>query len=62
MTGWYPPEPMNRACPEYIGREVSGMTTYEIFMVFLGILALLISFGGLIIAVLTFLERNRKKK
>ena len=29
------------------------MTAYEIIMVFLGILALLISFGGFIIALLT---------
>ena len=39
------------------------MTTYEILMVFLGVLALLISFGGLLIAFLTFLDkRNRKGK
>ena len=36
------------------------MTAYEIIMIILGILA---SFGGLIIALLTFLDkRNRKKK
>ena len=34
------------------------MTAYEIIMVFLGILALLISFGGFIIALLTFLDRE----
>lgn len=39
------------------------MTAYEIIMVFLGILALLVSFGGLIVAILTFLDkRNGKKK
>lgn len=39
------------------------MTAYEIIMIILGILALLVSFGGLIIALLTFLnKRNRKKK
>ena len=39
------------------------MTDYEIIMIFLGILALLISFGGLIVALLTFLDkRNRKIK
>ena len=49
--------------PEYIGVEVAHMTDYEIIMIFLGILALLISFGGLIVALLTFLDkRNRKKK
>ena len=39
------------------------MTTYEILMVFLGVLAPLMSFGGLLIAFLTFLDkRNRKGK
>lgn len=38
------------------------MTTYEIIMVFLGILALLISFGGFIIALLTFLDKRNKRK
>lgn len=38
------------------------MTAYEIIMIFLGILALLISFGGLIIALLTFLDRRDKRK
>ena len=37
------------------------MTAYEIIMVFLGILALLISFGGFIIALLTFLEISENK-
>lgn len=35
------------------------MTAYEIISVFIGILALLISFGGLIIALLTFLLSKR---
>ena len=47
---------------EYIGREVAPMTAYEIIMVFLGILALLISFGGFIIALLTFLDKRNKRK
>ena len=38
------------------------MTAYEIVMVILGILALLVSFGGLMIALLTFLDRDRKKR
>ena len=38
------------------------MTDYEIIMIFLGILALLISFGGLIIALLTFLDKRDKRK
>lgn len=48
--------------PEYIGREVAHMTAYEIIMIFLGILALLISFGGLIVALLTFLDKRNKHK
>lgn len=38
------------------------MTAYEIIMIFLGILALLISFGGLLIALLDFLEKKEKRK
>lgn len=38
------------------------MTAYEIIMIFVGILALLISFGGLIIALLTFLDKRDKRK
>lgn len=48
--------------PEYIGREVAYMTDYEIIMVFLGVLALLISSSGLIIALLTFLDKRNKRK
>ncbi|PJJ26834.1 hypothetical protein H171_0276 [[Clostridium] celerecrescens 18A] len=35
---------------------------YEIISTFIGILALLISFGVLTIAVLTFLDKRNKKK
>ena len=38
------------------------MTAYEIIMVFLGVLALLISSGGLLIALLTFLDKRNKRK
>ena len=49
--------------PEYIGREVRDMTAFEIISIFLGILTLLCTFGGLIVAFLTFLDkRNSKKK
>ena len=49
--------------PEYIGREVAPMTAYEIITIFIGILALLMSFGSLIIALLAFLDkRNRNKR
>ena len=36
-----------------------SMTDYEIIMIFLGILALLMSFGGLIINILTFLRKRK---
>lgn len=34
------------------------MTDYETIMVFLGILALLVSFGTLLIALLAYIDRN----
>ena len=49
--------------PEYIGREVAPMmTAYEIITIFLGILALLISFGSLIVALLAVLDKRNKRK
>lgn len=53
---------MRTGPPEYIGREVVRMTAYEIIMIFLGIIGLLISFGGLLIALLTFLDKRNKRK
>lgn len=47
---------------EYIGREVALMTAYEIISIFIGILALLMSFGSLIVALLVFLDRDRKNR
>ncbi len=48
---------------EYIGREVRNMTAADIILIFIGIIGLLISFGSLIVAFLTFLDkRNSKKK
>lgn len=38
------------------------MTAYEILSIVIGILALLISFGGLIVALLTFLDKRDKSK
>ena len=46
----------------YIGREVALMTAYEIVSIFIGILALLMSFGSLIVALLAFLDRDRNNK
>ena len=48
--------------PEYIGREVALMTAFEIISIFLGILALLMSFGSLLIALLAFLDKRNKHK
>ncbi len=38
------------------------MTAYEIIMIFLGIIGLLIFFGGLLVALLTFLDKRNKHK
>ena len=48
--------------PEYIGGEVALMTAYEIIMVFLEILASLMSFASLIIALLAFLDKRNEHK
>lgn len=49
--------------PEYIRGEVAQMTAFEIISIFIGILALLMSFGSLIVALLAFLDkRNNKRK
>ena len=47
---------------EYIRREVAQMTAYEIISIFIGILALLMSFGSLIVALLAFLDKRNKRK
>jgi len=38
------------------------MTAYEIITIFIGILALLISFGSLVVAFLAFFDKRNKKK
>lgn len=38
------------------------MTDYEIIMIFIGIIGLLISFGVMLIALLTFLDKRDKKR
>ncbi len=53
---------MKTGFPEYIGREVALMTAYEIVSIFIGILALLMSFGSLIVALLAFLDKRNKRK
>ena len=44
MTGWQPPEPVDPACREYIGREVRDMTIADTILIFIGIISFLISF------------------
>ena len=43
-------------------REVRNMTAYEIISIFIGILALLMSFGSLVVTFLAFLDKRNKKK
>ena len=68
MTEWQPPGPMDLVYQEYIGREVRDMTAFEIISIFIGILTLLVTFGSLIVAFLTFFDKRkscrdkRKKK
>ena len=62
MTGVVASQVYETGLPEYIGREVALMTAYEIIMVFLEILASLMSFGSLIIALLAFLDKRNKHK
>ncbi len=38
------------------------MTAYEIVSIFIGILALLMSFGSLVVAFLAFLDKRNKNK
>ncbi len=38
------------------------MTAFEIISVFIGILALLMSFGSLLIALLAFLDKRNERK
>jgi hypothetical protein len=42
--------------------EVVLMTAADIILIFIGIIGLLISFGSLIVALLTFLEKRNKHK
>ena len=42
-------------------REVAPMIAFEIISIFIGILALLMSFGSLIVALLAFLDKSENK-
>ena len=42
--------------------DVAPMTAYEIISIFIRILALLMSFGSLIVALLAFLDKRNKRK
>ena len=48
--------------PEYIGKGVVLMTAADIVMIFIGIIGLMVSFGSLIVALLTFLDKRNRKK
>jgi len=41
---------------------VTHMTAFEIISVFIGTLTLLVAFGSLVVAFLTFLDRKSKRK
>lgn len=62
MTGAVASRLLETGLPEYIGREVVLMTAADIILIFLGIISLLISFGSLIVALLTFLDKRNKRK
>ena len=53
---------MNDDESNYIRREVALMTAYEIISIFIGILALLISFGNFVVTLLAFLDKKNKRK
>ncbi|MFQ7180695.1 MAG: putative holin-like toxin [Hungatella sp.] len=38
------------------------MTAYEVLSIFIGILALMMSFGSLLVAVIAFLDKRNKRK
>ena len=62
MTGVVASQADETSLLEYIRREVAQMTAYEIISIFIGILALLMSFGSLIVALLAFLDKRNKRK
>jgi hypothetical protein len=57
MTGWLPPTSLFY---NYIGEGVTCMTAFEIISTFIGILTLLFTFGGFVIAFLAFLDKRNK--
>ena len=61
-TGSEASQAMTSVMPKYIRREEMLMTDYEIIMIFIGIIGLLISFGVMLIALLTFLDKRDKKR
>ncbi len=42
--------------------KLSYMTAYEIITIFIGILALMVSFGAFVIELLAYLDRKNKRK
>lgn len=43
-------------------KTAAPMTAYEIISIFIGILALLMSFGSLIVVFIAFLDKGNKRK
>ena len=62
MTGWLASRAYIKPALSVLRREVRIMTAYEIISIFIGILALLMSSGSLIVAFLAFLDKRNKKK
>ena len=62
MTGWLASRAYIKPALPVLGREVRIMTAYEIISIFIGILALLMSSGSLIVTFLAFLDKRNKKK
>ncbi|GHU44157.1 hypothetical protein FACS1894111_10970 [Clostridia bacterium] len=58
MTGWVVSQNYIAISIGYIRREVVRMTAYEIITIFIEILFLLISFGGFLLTLLTFLAKR----
>ena len=62
FIGKYPWQGGSLLSLKYIRKEVARMTAYEIITIFIGILALLVSFGSLVVALLAFLDKRNKRK
>lgn len=62
MTGAAVSRTGNTSLLDYIGREVHYITTADIILIFIGIIGLMISFGSLIVAFLTFFDKSKSHR